>query len=250
MNTIPFVKLWPGGNTTAIVKETVARARHAEVAQEIMKEDKEVEQVGYIEEPNDKNAAFRLQMMGGEFCVNATRSAAFLWAKEHQLSDVTMEVSGSDTLLNVQISEDTTVVSLPGAFYLQSQLERDYTVIDLAGIRHIILEGNFDEAQALGLIEKYKENYEAVGVIYIEKTPEYVKIDPLIWVRETASFVRETGCGSGSIATAIALHQLTSSQVKFSILQPSGEAYEISLEPEKEGFKSIQLKGIVKLKTQ
>lgn len=240
-----FVTLWPGGNTTAVVTETVPRKEQAKLAQEIMAQDKEIEQVGYFEAPTDPRAVCRLQMMGGEFCMNATRSAAYYYAKQHGLSKMLVEASGSSELIEVEVDGNTTHITLPGAFYIKSTQKDGYTVVDLAGIRHLITEGNFDENSARALIDSNKGDYEAVGVIYTSAEGENISIDPLVWVRGTDSFVRETGCGSGSIAASISTHQKNTSTVRFSIMQPSGEAYTITLDPMKDGFKTIKLSGIV-----
>lgn len=243
-----FVTLWPGGNTTAVVTEDVPRAEHAKLAQEIMAQNKEIEQVGYFETPTNPRAVCRLQMMGGEFCMNATRSAAYYYAKQHGLTKMLVEASGSSELIEVEVDGNMTHITLPGAFYLKSRQKDGYTVVDLAGIRHLITEGNFDESSARTLIDSNKDDYEAIGVIYTSTEGENIFIDPLVWVRGTDSFVRETGCGSGSIAASIATHQKNVSTVRFSVMQPSGEAYTITLDPMKDGFKTIKLSGIVTIR--
>lgn len=242
-----YVTLWPGGNTTAIVTDEVPREDHARIAQEIMASNKEIEQVGYMEHPLNEDAACRLQMMGGEFCMNATRSAAYFYAKAHGLNKLQVEASGSNKLIDVEIEGDTTHITLPGEFYLKSIPKSTYSVIDLSGIRHLIVKGTFDEASARALVEENKDDYEAVGVMYTHIEGENIEIDPLVWVREPNTFVRETGCGSGSIAAAIAAHQKDPTRVRFSVKQPSGEAYTITLIPKDLGFKEIKLSGIVKI---
>jgi diaminopimelate epimerase len=242
-----YVVLWPGGNTTAIVTDSVPRGDQARVANEIMGTNREIEQVGYMESAADAQAACRLQMMGGEFCMNATRSAAYYFAKQHGLDKLLVEASGSEKLVAVEIDGDTTHITLPGEFYIQSNEKPTYSVIDLAGIRHLITTGNYDETAARALIAENKDTYEAVGVIYATIEGTNIEIDPLIWVRGTDSFVRETGCGSGSIAVSIAAHRKAPDETTFAVKQPSGETYTITLEPSNEGFKTIKLSGIVKV---
>ncbi len=245
--TLPhYVVLWPGGNTTAIVTDEVQRSDQAQVAREIMEGNKEIEQVGYMEHPVDKTAACRLQMMGGEFCMNATRSAAYYFAKQNNLKKLEVEASGSDKLIDVEIEGESTHITLPSGFYIASTKKAGYTVIDLSGIRHLITSGSFNEESARKLINENKDEYEAVGVIYTSIKGENIEIDPLVWVRGTDTFVRETGCGSGSIAAAIAAHQINPGTKHFNVMQPSGEAYKISLEPEGKTFSKILLSGTVK----
>lgn len=242
-----FVTVWPGGNTTALVTEEVPRAQHAQVANEIMAQDKDIEQVGYLEKASNPQALCRLQMMGGEFCMNATRSAAYYYAKKHNLKKLLVEASGSEDIIEVEVEGETTHITLPGTFYLSSEKKENYTVVNLAGIRHLITSGSFEENSARELIEKNKDEYEAVGVIYSSIEDENIEIDPIVWVRGTDSFVRETGCGSGSIAAAIAAHQANPSQTHFQVKQPSGEDYVVTLGPSDKGYRIIRLSGIVKI---
>lgn len=73
---ISYTKIDPAGNITVIVDSFVPREQQSRVASELMKLDNSVEQVGFLEKPDDPCCAVRLQMMGGEFCGNASLSAA------------------------------------------------------------------------------------------------------------------------------------------------------------------------------
>lgn len=245
---LPFKTLWPGGNTTAIVEVETSRKEQAALAKMIMKEDPRIEQVGFMETPVLSTSDCRLQMMGGEFCVNATRSAAYLYAKKNGLKEVAIEVSGSPNPLTVKIDGEQTITILPSDFFLKLSKKINYTTIDLKGIRHIIIEGKFDESEARGLLEEHKENYEAVGVIYTRIDGEVITIDPLIWVKETDTFVRETGCGSGSIAAAIMAHSNSNkNHPYYKVVQPSGEAYGIRIKMAGDKLEEISLDGVVRI---
>ena len=77
MRVLPFTKYSPCGNTTILVRESsLSPADRARVAAEIIAPGHlEAEQAGYV----DTAAPVpRLDMMGGEFCVNATRAFAAL----------------------------------------------------------------------------------------------------------------------------------------------------------------------------
>lgn len=77
---------YPGGNTTLLVETPVERERQPQVGNALLKKTREpnkrgepkfkVEQVGFIEPARVPGAISRLQMTGGEFCGNATRSLA------------------------------------------------------------------------------------------------------------------------------------------------------------------------------
>ena len=84
---IPFAKVIPGGNATIIVPASAVDHAHLpQVSQKLMGQNHiEAEQVGSLAFANTPSALPHLQMMGGEFCVNATRACASLLANAGQL---------------------------------------------------------------------------------------------------------------------------------------------------------------------
>ena len=109
MRVLPFTKYSPCGNTTILVRESsLSPADRARVAAEIIAPGHlEAEQAGYV----DTAAPVpRLDMMGGEFCVNATRAFAALLAEEGKLSPESgglggiVSVSGMPERLRVRVS--------------------------------------------------------------------------------------------------------------------------------------------------
>ena len=85
---LQFVKMNPTRNMTILVETPVPRAKHGEIAKQLMAEDSVcAEQVGYIEPALHPLAAARLQMMGGEFCGNASMSLAALLAMREGLEN-------------------------------------------------------------------------------------------------------------------------------------------------------------------
>lgn len=238
--------MWPGGNTTALVKQKFPRAKYSQLANKIMAADPSIEQVGFIEKPTQKHAHLRLHMMGGEFCVNATRSTAFLYAKEHKLKKVFIETCGLEEVLEVDIKGETTHIHLTSDFLLKIKKIKEGLLVDLKGIRHIIIFDEKKHSNYRKILEAYKEDRPAVGIMYIEKKVKFTELKPYVWVRETDTYIFETGCGSGSIAAAVALHHLDRTQRDLKIRQPSKEVYDIKLKKQKGKLKKITLKGKVK----
>ncbi|MBQ7653713.1 MAG: hypothetical protein IJS17_01420, partial [Clostridia bacterium] len=68
----------PTGNVTALVETSVPVDQQPSVAEKIMSMEATVEQVGFISDSEGVDLALR--MVGGEFCGNATMSAAVLYA--------------------------------------------------------------------------------------------------------------------------------------------------------------------------
>ncbi len=71
---VQFVKLSPAQNVTILVKDPVPREDQPKIAAGLLSYDSVGgEQVGFLED-SDHCARMRLQMMGGEFCGNASMS--------------------------------------------------------------------------------------------------------------------------------------------------------------------------------
>lgn len=273
--------LWPGGNTTALIEEKFPRAKHVSIARQILDTDKTIEQVGFLENPENSAAAVRLQMMGGEFCGNATRTAAYYWSMKTGLNSFKIEVSGFPGLLNASVENDKVELELPGEFFQKINYEGTgpdkMAIIDLLGIRFVTQTSEKSLEQARKLIEKCSADFPAVGVLYVGNlTASPISIDPIVWVRETDTCYNETACGSGSIAAAIAAFsesfsaidgknrsfsgtsQKTSvnnqktpsfsgpSQKTFSVLQPSGETFTIEIHGSVDKITKIKFGGTVK----
>ena len=97
MNALRYALLNPSGNRTALVLDPVPAAGRNRITAALMDR---CEQVGYLMPPSVPGVLGRLQMMGGEFCGNASMAAAaFLLRNELKVSetrDVLLEVSGAE----------------------------------------------------------------------------------------------------------------------------------------------------------
>lgn len=103
--TIDYLVADPSGNTTILVLTPVAKAQHSSLAAQLLAlPGIEAEQVGYVSREAGK--PLRVDMMGGEFCGNASRSAA-AWALacdggEQGVYDVSC--SGCDAVLPAKVA--------------------------------------------------------------------------------------------------------------------------------------------------
>ena len=67
----------PAGNITIFVMDQAERKDYAAISRQLLvREDLGAEQVGFVEKNADGTP--HMQMMGGEFCGNATRSFGYL----------------------------------------------------------------------------------------------------------------------------------------------------------------------------
>ncbi len=223
-----------GGNATIIQVLNKALDSHAYAFQgaALMKEYEGygVEQCGFLILQNR-----HFQMSGGEFCGNAARAAAQLFASALNLTSFTFTMSGykGDVEADVDLTSSTTAdvtcvfTDLPSEVEPVMLTQGPARLVDLGGIVHVLIEGALPkdyEAQhrdittQLGLSDRG-----AVGVNWMRQGEDGVTIDPVVWVRDIDSFFYETACGSGSIAAAAA----TGAQA---ITQPSGQTIDVQFD--------------------
>lgn len=229
MTELEYYKLDPTGNMTLIVKTPVPRDRQKKTAVMLMGRFRDVEQVGFLEKPADGSAVLRLQMMGGEFCGNATVSAAALYAYRHGLSDgtVRLEISGMPEPMDVDIT------AAGDGYYLGSVMMPPPTgteyrefdgktlpVVNFSGISHIISEKLLKRDEAEAGIKKWCRALcaEALGVMLIDGD----KLSPLVYVASTDTSVWENSCASGSTAAAAFFTRRAGMSGEYRFEQPGG----------------------------
>ena len=145
----------PTGNTTALVETRVENEKQPAVAEEIMKIHPEVEQVGFVIFEPGRPVPALLRMAGGEFCGNATMSAAALYAIRtgDEADAIRVRVSGAPRSLEVRLKknpEDSSLfdagVEMPPAVSIEKRgfsaegISEDLPVVDMGGISHIVIE--------------------------------------------------------------------------------------------------------------
>lgn len=218
----------PTGNITALVTSPVAHDRRAAVVRALMTGN--VEQVGFVCRPQCGGEA-RLEMMGGEFCGNASMSlAALLCAGQAGAPvDVLLEVSGADRLVRCtaeQIRDDvyrgSADMPLPQRIERHELpgLEAAAPVVFFPGIAHVLVPGGQTVPEERMADWCARLGAEALGVLPFAE--DICRIDPVVWVPAAGSLVHEHGCGSGSAAVGAYLAQRTGGPVEVSVSQPGG----------------------------
>ena len=277
-------KLSPGGNTTLLVHDNTLRPRpdtpaathlRAALAVRLMRDGKhaDVEQVGFLDttghaaSKKDATDAASLpayphmEMMGGEFCVNACRSAALVFALTRLLPKTAcnedgvpilwaghMTTSGLDAPLPVRVCVEQGNATTPESAYEAAvalpfhtgegqitELAPGKTLIRLPGITHLLLDTTrFPQpedplyASAAFRREHMLEACEAAGVIWYAPGPDNTPaITPVVWVQGTNSTILETACGSGSLALALQCAPNATETAPFIVRQPSGDSFAI-----------------------
>ncbi len=228
----------PTGNITALVEEPVEPALQPSAAAEIMQEHPEVEQVGFLSFDGDLPA---LRMAGGEFCGNASMSAAALLALEQNLpipATVELSVSGASEAVAVHLERREgeifcAAVRMPPARSVQKQtfafadVSDDLTAVRLDGISHILIEPESpffallaDHSAAESAVRQWSEalNADGLGLMFVSGN----SLTPLVFVPGCDTVFWETSCASGTAAAGMALAAETGEKIDRSFTEPGG----------------------------
>ena len=194
---IIFTLTIANGNSTALVSKCTSKIKKSR------KLLKKVEQVGFI------SKGPRLIMMGKELCINATLAFASLLDNKGSL--YTSGIKGKVLYKN---KKNKTIIKIPLRY------EKNKNIILFEGIGFICTNDKISKKLLKKLSIKY--NLPAFGGITYKKN----KIIPYIYVKEVDSFIKETACGSGSIAFSI-----------FSgynnIVQPTGKSIKVKIKKDR-----------------
>ena len=264
MERLQIVKISPTENMTVLVETPVPRARHAEIAEKLMVYGGvNCEQVGYIEPPRDPAARARLQMMGGEFCGNATMSlASFLCFCDAMpagaQADIPLEVSGMEGTLACHVrclaeGEYEGAVQMPRPLSISRQTlafsntPYSVTCVRMDGIAHLLIDAKQVARGAEPIVVPHDLLHawaplfaeEAVGLVLCDFEKDEIR--PLVYVKPTGSAVWERGCGSGSAAYGAAMAWKTGRDVEIPVRQPGGT---ITV---RAGEKGVSIRGKVKI---
>lgn len=240
IDNIDYKILNPGGNKTAIViGNEYSKEEKKQINDSILNENSDVEQVGFIDTKENK-----LEMAGGEFCVNATRCAIWQYLEGKQ-GEIELVVSGCKNKIKGGITKEKIV-------YVDMQIDKKITdLIDIEGIFNLVkLDGillavvnekdskefirslkedeNKSKKELKEIMSKFDTEEKALGIILLEKEETETKINPIIWVKEIDTLYYETACGSGSLATAI-YKKYSEGIENMGVVQPSGYTINVNL---------------------
>lgn len=244
----------PSGNDTALVYGLVKdNSLKKKINDAIQHKHSNVEQVGFVEKVDNE---YYLEMAGGEFCGNATRSTIhyFLQGKSGNLA---VNASGAKNKLNGGIMPDGKVwVEMPINHDLNKIFVKDgYTVVEMEGISHVIAENNQSDSsealksKALAILKSLGLDISvpASGVMFTTKTQNGFKIDPVVWVKNLETLYYETACGSGTTALGLYESKKQNKSLSIDITQPSGMDITIKIDKSENAFLNASIFGNVEL---
>lgn len=214
-----------------------------------------VEQVGFV---NLDPQYAELQMAGGEFCGNATRSAAsqILKGKSGKIS---IKVSGVREKLQAGVNADGLAwAQMPIYPDLQkiTHTKEGFDIVEMEGITHVVVPDIYSylspgeiKKRAFRLLQllELNQSVPASGVIFTQKTPQGFQIRPVVWVREIQTLFYETACGSGTTAVGLVEALKEKKSIEIPVLQPSGLPITISVSFDGKKFEEARVSGPIEV---
>lgn len=163
----------------------------------------EVEQIGFVDESNGTS---RLTMMGYEMCINATLALSYDLGGNDELFS-----SGFNRKIVYENRSNSTKITFPLKY------ESFGDIILLPGIGFLFTKNNTRVSKDfISLLGKMFRR-PAFGLCILNRN----KITPTIYVQKTKTLIKETACGSASVAANILIGV---DEVK----QPTGETITVS----------------------
>ena len=245
----------PAGNRTVLVTSPAEKSAYAEISQKLMAQIDGCEQVGFFTEPI-YGGDVRLEMMGGEFCGNALRCAAYYYVREHipgQRSLVAAEISGCDRVLGV--SADVLNGFAQAEMVLPRVTEKaDYwggsgaMAFLYDGITHIVRIGptqHLPEESLKACLQSMSIRYNASAVGLMQVDLRTNCLLPVVYVRDTDTMVYESSCASGSAAAAYYLALLDEDGVhSYDFKEPGGTLNAVVVKKERK-ILSVKIGGTI-----
>ena len=202
---IRYIPADPAGNLTGLVLTRVPAQWRAALAARLMAVCPEgFEQIAFLDEDSLCGPLPRMEMMGGEFCGNASRAFGLLAVQRRGRGETELAVSVSGAAEPVRVRLDPVRgcayadMPLPTGCVRIGAAGRALDVVRMEGIDHAIVP---DEAPSQALAEAVLAAMPpapAQGVLFLDGA----RMTPFVHVAATGTGVWESSCGSGSVALA------------------------------------------------
>jgi diaminopimelate epimerase len=228
---------YPSGNTTAVVFDQLQDKNLQDLNSRIIEtwqirhpDQPQIEQCCFITAPTDPSVVTRIEMFGGEFCGNATRSA--IWAiTGGKNKQGLVEVSGTNQLLRFSVRDGEVTVEIPLLKEVLMQEVAEGMLVNLDGITHLVVtstevQQTKNPRELLNELLRFNRyslrDLPSVGVSYYDLSSR--KAEFCVWVNAVDTIFDETACGSGTSAIGIVLAEGAGESIEQQVIQPSGES--------------------------
>lgn len=253
---LEYIVADPTGNITLLVTTPVPERERAQAAARLMELEPAAEQAGFL---RLTELGVRLDMAGGEFCGNASLSAAAVYAREKGLSagervTVPVRVSGTPDPVTAVIEalgggtfSGTVDMPPPVSAGMRSfTLDgREYflPLLCFAGISHVIAPGELPRETAEAAARKWCADLAApaLGLMLLDEAEK--RLRPLVYVPGADTIFWESSCASGTMAVGAWLSLRDGAPRSLGLSAPGGV---LSIEADFEG-EVFRLGGHVRL---
>lgn len=234
---VRYSLLDPTKNRTVLAETPVEIADQPAVAARLMQAEPAAEQVGFLFSEKD-GCPVGFRMAGGEFCGNATMSAAAWYANsiglpamETALIPVLASGVWSAVPVSVTAQSDGSYycrVSMPRACSITEEtLSFDgktfrLPVVRLPGAVHIVFEGSIPDADAERAIRLWCKDLGAdcLGILFTDFEKQTMR--PLVYVPAADTLFWENACASGTTAVGAYLARRKNADVSVTFSEPGG----------------------------
>jgi ribosomal protein S18 acetylase RimI-like enzyme/diaminopimelate epimerase len=231
------VVAYPSGNTTAILFDQLLDADRKALNDAIGKHlghDRPglppAEQCCFVTLPRHPDATARVEMFGGEFCGNATRSV--LWVVTGGAdADGLVESSGVPRPLRFEVRDGEVGLEMPLSTSPNAvRRVPEGVLVRFDGIAQLVVTDGAVRAgrtpremlgRSLSTNRHGLAGEPAAGVAFFDPATDAAEF--CVWVREVETVFDETACGSGTSAIGVAVAALERRSVERRIAQPSGQ---------------------------
>jgi ribosomal protein S18 acetylase RimI-like enzyme/diaminopimelate epimerase len=232
------VVAYPSGNTTAILFDQLLDADRKALNDAVGKHlghDRPdlppAEQCCFVTLPRDPRAMARVEMFGGEFCGNATRSVLWVVAGGAAVRDGLVESSGVRRPLRFDIRDGEVRLEMPLSTSGDAVRQvPEGVVVRFDGIAQLVVTddavrtGNTPRDVLGSLLSADRHGFAAepaAGVTFFDPATDAAEF--CVWVRDVETVFDETACGSGTSAIGAALAVRERRSVERRVAQPSGD---------------------------
>ena len=244
----------PTGNSTALVISSEKVKDKKKINDFIISKHKDIEQVGFINKDTNNP---ELVMAGGEFCVNATRSAVNYYLNNSK-GRIKINIPNLNFVIEGGIDDKGETWVLLNIFKRVSEkyskiAKCKVIIVEFKGIVHAILrdeiirDKNDEEIKEIAfslLKELDLTKYKAAGIIFKNYKNRITRITPVVYVKNVNTLFIETACGSGSAAIAI-YNYFKYNVSNCRIVQPSKMCLNTKVYADGNKIKSIKISGKV-----
>ena len=192
----------PTGNITVLVQTPVPAAEQPCVAAALMAREPACEQVCF-RMPDTPGADITVRMAGGEFCGNASMSAAARLCAERgwERAAVTVAIGGQFVPVTVEKTGEgcyRCAVTMPRALRITEAF--GLPLVELPGISHLIVTAPMAREAAETAIRGWCRalGADALGLMLLDEARQ--RLDPLVYVPQADTLFWERSCASGTAA--------------------------------------------------